>query len=104
MSARADDRRDTAASRLAAFVSSHLDYARRIACVTSGGTTVPLERNTVRFIDNFSTGNRGAASLYDSADGGGVAAGGEQAAGRAAVELLRRMLAASIEKNGSTQT
>ena len=32
-----------------------------IACITSGGTTVPLERNTVRFIDNFSTGNRGAA-------------------------------------------
>lgn len=25
----------------------------RIACVTSGGTTVPLEKSTVRFIDNF---------------------------------------------------
>ncbi|KAM7536199.1 hypothetical protein Aperf_G00000102451 [Anoplocephala perfoliata] len=25
----------------------------RIVCVTSGGTTVPLEKNTVRFIDNF---------------------------------------------------
>ena len=35
---------------------------RKIVCVTSGGTTVPLERNTVRFIDNFSTGTRGAAS------------------------------------------
>eukprot|EP00936_MAST-01D_sp_MAST-1D-sp1_P001617 g1617.t1 len=35
---------------------------RRVVCVTSGGTTVPLERNTVRFIDNFSTGRRGAAS------------------------------------------
>jgi len=35
----------------------------RIVCVTSGGTTVPLERNTVRFIDNFSTGTRGAASV-----------------------------------------
>lgn len=34
----------------------------KIVCVTSGGTTVPLERNTVRFIDNFSTGTRGAAS------------------------------------------
>jgi phosphopantothenate-cysteine ligase len=31
--------------------------------VTSGGTTVPLEKNTVRFIDNFSTGQRGAASV-----------------------------------------
>ena len=28
----------------------------------SGGTTVPLERNTVRFIDNFSAGTRGSAS------------------------------------------
>lgn len=27
-----------------------------------GGTTVPLEKNTVRFIDNFSSGARGAAS------------------------------------------
>lgn len=33
----------------------------RLAIVTSGGTTVPLERRTVRYIDNFSTGNRGAA-------------------------------------------
>jgi phosphopantothenate-cysteine ligase len=30
--------------------------------VTSGGTTVPLEKNTVRFIDNFSTGSRGSKS------------------------------------------
>lgn len=35
---------------------------RKVVCVTSGGTTVPLEHNTVRFIDNFSTGTRGAAS------------------------------------------
>uniref|UniRef100_A0A0G4GYH2 DNA/pantothenate metabolism flavoprotein C-terminal domain-containing protein n=1 Tax=Chromera velia CCMP2878 TaxID=1169474 RepID=A0A0G4GYH2_9ALVE len=33
-----------------------------LVVITSGGTTVPLERNTVRFIDNFSTGQRGAAS------------------------------------------
>ena len=33
-----------------------------VVLVTSGGTTVPLEFNTVRFIDNFSTGKRGAAS------------------------------------------
>ena len=46
--------------RLAAFVAAQ-PSTRRIVCVTSGGTTVPLERNTVRFIDNFSTGNRGAA-------------------------------------------
>ncbi|KAF3565804.1 hypothetical protein DY000_02019974 [Brassica cretica] len=35
---------------------------RRIVCVTSGGTTVPLEQRCVRNIDNFSSGNRGAAS------------------------------------------
>lgn len=34
----------------------------KIVLVTSGGTTVPLENNTVRFIDNFSAGTRGAAS------------------------------------------
>uniref|UniRef100_A0A5K3ENE9 DFP domain-containing protein n=1 Tax=Mesocestoides corti TaxID=53468 RepID=A0A5K3ENE9_MESCO len=35
---------------------------QRIVCITSGGTVVPLELNTVRFIDNFSTGARGAVS------------------------------------------
>ena len=35
---------------------------RPVVIVTSGGTTVPLEVNTVRFIDNFSTGRRGAIS------------------------------------------
>ena len=33
-----------------------------VVCVTSGGTTVPLERHCVRFIDNFSGGTRGALS------------------------------------------
>ena len=28
----------------------------------SGGTTIPLEKNTVRFLDNFSAGTRGAIS------------------------------------------
>lgn len=28
--------------------------------LTSGGTRVPLERNCVRFLDNFSTGTRGS--------------------------------------------
>jgi len=46
------------------FISHHLSSPtpRRIALVTSGGTTVPLEHNTVRFIDNFSSGTRGATS------------------------------------------
>eukprot|EP00257_Ricinus_communis_P002555 XP_002513850.2 phosphopantothenate--cysteine ligase 2 isoform X1 [Ricinus communis] len=34
----------------------------RIVCVTSGGTTVPLEQRCVRYIDNFSSGHRGATS------------------------------------------
>ncbi|KAI3465078.1 hypothetical protein Pfo_021741 [Paulownia fortunei] len=36
--------------------------ASRVVCVTSGGTTVPLEQRCVRYIDNFSSGHRGAAS------------------------------------------
>ncbi|CAL5348706.1 unnamed protein product [Camellia sinensis] len=36
--------------------------ASRVVCVTSGGTTVPLEKRCVRYIDNFSSGHRGAAS------------------------------------------
>ena len=35
---------------------------QEIVLVTSGGTAVPLEKHTVRFLDNFSTGNRGALS------------------------------------------
>ena len=35
---------------------------QKIVLVTSGGTTIPFERNTVRFIDNFSAGTRGSAS------------------------------------------
>ncbi|KAL8802280.1 MAG: hypothetical protein Q9182_003932 [Xanthomendoza sp. 2 TL-2023] len=45
-----------------AFISEHLDRRRRVALITSGGTTVPLENQTVRFIDNFSAGTRGATS------------------------------------------
>lgn len=35
---------------------------KEIVLVTSGGTAVPLEKRPVRFLDNFSTGNRGALS------------------------------------------
>lgn len=44
------------------FIAHSSDVGRRIVLVTSGGTTVPLENNTVRFIDNFSAGTRGATS------------------------------------------
>lgn len=44
-----------------AFVRKHSEH-RPVVLVTSGGTTVPLENQTVRFIDNFSAGTRGATS------------------------------------------
>lgn len=44
------------------FVDEQCKRSNRVVCVTSGGTTVPLERRCVRFIDNFSSGTRGAAS------------------------------------------
>ncbi len=46
------------------FINYHHDISphRRLVLVTSGGTTVPLENQTVRFIDNFSAGTRGATS------------------------------------------
>ncbi|KAJ5998998.1 Phosphopantothenate--cysteine ligase CAB2 [Penicillium sp. IBT 35674x] len=45
-----------------AFIDLHVADNRRVVLVTSGGTTVPLEAQTVRFIDNFSAGTRGATS------------------------------------------
>ncbi|CAF0709776.1 unnamed protein product [Brachionus calyciflorus] len=44
------------------FVKFHLEKKSKLVLITSGGTTVPLEENTVRFIDNFSIGTRGSAS------------------------------------------
>ena len=53
--------------KLESFVQRHCGAGavqqRPIVCVTSGGTTVPLERRCVRFIDNFSGGTRGALSV-----------------------------------------
>lgn len=51
------------ARRLAEFAAGPAgEPGRRIVLITSGGTTVPLERRCVRFIDNFSSGSRGAKS------------------------------------------
>lgn len=47
---------------LVAFVNNCKLKGVSVALVTSGGTTVPLESRTVRFIDNFSSGNRGSSS------------------------------------------
>lgn len=45
------------------FIDHHISTTnKKVVLVTSGGTTVPLENNTVRFIDNFSAGTRGATS------------------------------------------
>lgn len=54
------------------FVAKHIKGNRKIALVTSGGTTVPLEHNTVRFVDNFSAGTRGSASAEYFLDAGYV--------------------------------
>ncbi|CAM9631973.1 unnamed protein product [Pylaiella littoralis] len=47
---------------LDAFLSEKRRSGRPVVCITAGGTAVPLEANTVRSIDNFSTGRRGAVS------------------------------------------
>lgn len=44
------------------FIKFHHERNTNIVLITSGGTTVPLEERTVRFIDNFSVGTRGSAS------------------------------------------
>ncbi|KXN84402.1 Phosphopantothenate--cysteine ligase CAB2 [Leucoagaricus sp. SymC.cos] len=44
------------------WIQKQVAAGRRVVLVTSGGTTVPLELNVVRFLDNFSAGTRGATS------------------------------------------
>lgn len=45
------------------FVVQHAAHHRPIVLVTSGGTAVDLEVHSVRCLENFSTGSRGAASI-----------------------------------------
>ncbi|KAJ9630943.1 Phosphopantothenate--cysteine ligase cab2 [Taxawa tesnikishii (nom. ined.)] len=52
------------------FISRHASDSQRVVLVTSGGTTVPLEQNMVRFVDNFSAGTRGATSAEYFLDAG----------------------------------
>ncbi|GMH69705.1 hypothetical protein TrRE_jg11714 [Triparma retinervis] len=49
-------------SSLSSFINLHQSEARPIVLVTSGGTSVPLEKNMVRSLENFSTGSRGSCS------------------------------------------
>jgi phosphopantothenate-cysteine ligase len=48
--------------KIQAFVEFHRGKNSNVVLITSGGTTVPLEEKTVRFIDNFSVGTRGSSS------------------------------------------
>ncbi|GAB7356041.1 hypothetical protein MBLNU459_g6658t1 [Dothideomycetes sp. NU459] len=52
------------------FITRHAGQNRRVVLVTSGGTTVPLENQMVRFVDNFSAGTRGATSAEYFLDAG----------------------------------
>uniref|UniRef100_A0A4X1W0Z8 Phosphopantothenoylcysteine synthetase n=1 Tax=Sus scrofa TaxID=9823 RepID=A0A4X1W0Z8_PIG len=47
---------------MARFAAGLGSQGRRVVLVTSGGTKVPLEARPVRFLDNFSSGRRGATS------------------------------------------
>lgn len=51
--------------KLNAYLTHHLSFHRPIALVTSGGTIATLEKNTIRYLDNFSTGQRGAISVEE---------------------------------------
>lgn len=56
--------------KMAAFASFHAEAGRKVVLITSGGTKVPLESRTVRFLDNFSSGRRGASSAEYFMDSG----------------------------------
>lgn len=53
---------DEVKQKMTAFAEEHAAAGRRVVLITSGGTKVPLESRTVRFLDNFSSGRRGASS------------------------------------------
>ncbi|XP_072521925.1 phosphopantothenate--cysteine ligase [Salminus brasiliensis] len=55
---------------MAEFAERHSASGRRVVLITSGGTKVPLESRTVRFLDNFSSGRRGASSAEYFLDSG----------------------------------
>lgn len=57
-------------SQMTAFALQHGSAGRRVVLITSGGTKVPLESRTVRFLDNFSSGRRGASSAEYFLDSG----------------------------------
>lgn len=56
--------------QMSVFAQQHGSAGRRVVLITSGGTKVPLESRTVRFLDNFSSGRRGASSAEYFLDSG----------------------------------
>ncbi|CAG5979923.1 unnamed protein product [Menidia menidia] len=61
---------DEVKEKMVSFARLHADAGRRVVLITSGGTKVPLESRTVRFLDNFSSGRRGASSAEYFIDSG----------------------------------
>jgi phosphopantothenate---cysteine ligase (ATP) len=61
---------ESARAEVRAFIAKHRAEGRPVVLLTSGGTTVPLERHTVRYLDNFSTGTRGATCAEYFAEAG----------------------------------
>jgi phosphopantothenate---cysteine ligase (ATP) len=57
--------RETLKFELKTFGVTHASHHRPIAIITSGGTAADLEVNSVRCLDNFSTGQRGAISVEE---------------------------------------
>ncbi|XP_060925329.1 phosphopantothenate--cysteine ligase-like [Limanda limanda] len=57
-------------AKMSAFATKHAAAGRRVVLITSGGTKVPLESRTVRFLDNFSSGRRGSCSAEYFIDSG----------------------------------
>ncbi|KAL7543327.1 hypothetical protein ACHAXR_012679 [Thalassiosira sp. AJA248-18] len=51
--------------KLQNFTTRHTSHHVPVALVTSGGTAADLEHNCVRFLDNFSTGTRGAYAVEE---------------------------------------
>ncbi|XP_060899074.1 phosphopantothenate--cysteine ligase isoform X2 [Labrus mixtus] len=56
--------------KMTAFATLHAAAGRGVVLITSGGTKVPLESRTVRFLDNFSSGRRGSCSAEYFIDSG----------------------------------
>ena len=48
--------------KIASFLNKVKESKGKLAFITSGGTCIPFEKNTVRTLENFSTGRRGALS------------------------------------------